>query len=55
MLRSALPPAGGAGLRLEIAQRIPINPQGARRGVALDFEEAEEFLRQLVLRRPRGR
>ena len=47
MMRAALPPAGSVGLRPKIAQRVAIDSQGARRGVALDLEEAEKFLGQL--------
>ncbi len=55
MLRAALPPARRAGLGLEIAQSVAINSQSAGGGVALDLEEAEEFLRQFVPGRARGR
>ncbi len=53
MLRLALPPPGSAGLRLKIAQRRAINSHRARRSVALDLEEGEKFLDQLILCRTR--
>jgi hypothetical protein len=48
VFRLALAPERGVRLGAKAVERVPINPQRARRGVAFDLEIAKKFLYQFV-------